>query len=43
MEPRKELKRNRNVNFNKREEEFLVELVQKYQQVIENKKTDSIM
>ncbi|KAF0747691.1 fibrinogen silencer-binding protein-like [Aphis craccivora] len=43
MEPSKELKRKRNVNFNKREEEFLVELVRKYQQVIENKKTDSIM
>lgn len=43
MKPSKELKRKRNSNFNKREEEFLVELVRKYQQVIENKKTDSIM
>lgn len=36
-------KRKRNINFSKSEEELLVELVKKYQQVIENKKTDAIM
>ena len=38
-----ETKRKRNVNFCKTEEELLVELVKKYEQVIENKKTDAVM
>lgn len=36
-------KRKRNINFNKREEELLVELVQEKKDIIENKKTDAIM
>lgn len=35
--------RKRNPNFNKREEELLVELVLKYQHILENKKTDAVM
>lgn len=38
-----ETKRKRNVNFSKTEEELLVELVKKHEQVIENKKTDVVM
>jgi len=38
-----EVKRSRNVNFNKREEELLVELVTTYKHVLENKKTDAVM
>lgn len=37
------LKRKRDVNFNKAEEELLVELVKNYQHIIENKKTDAVM
>jgi len=36
-------KRKRNVNFSATEEELLVELVKKYQNIIENKKTDMVM
>lgn len=43
MESNKELKRKRNVNFNKNEEELLIELFVKYKQIIENKKTDLVM
>ena len=38
-----EVKRSRNVNFNKREEELLVELVTTHKHVLENKKTDAVM
>jgi hypothetical protein len=36
-------KRKRNVNFSRKEEELLVELVTKYKHVLENKKTNAIM
>lgn len=36
-------KRKRNINFTSSEEELLVELVDKYKHIIENKKTDMIM
>ena len=36
-------KRKRNVNFSAAEEELLVELVKKYQNIVENKKTDMVM
>jgi len=36
-------KRKRNVNFSAAEEELLVELVKKYQNIVENKKTDLVM
>ncbi len=36
-------KRSRNINFCRREEELLVELVTTYKNIIENKKTDSVM
>jgi len=36
-------KRARNVNFSKREEELLVELVTANKDVLENKKTDAVM
>jgi len=38
-----EVKRCRNVNFNKREEELLVELVTTHKHVLENKKTDAVV
>lgn len=36
-------KRERNVNFSRREEELLVELVISNKNVLENKKTDAVM
>jgi len=36
-------KRKRNVNFSKKEEELLNELVTKNKHILENKKTDAIM
>lgn len=36
-------KRKRNINFNKREDELLIELIQGKKDIIENKKTDAIM
>jgi len=38
-----ETKRKRKVNFCKTEEELLIELVKKYEQIIENKKTDAVV
>ncbi|XP_060858792.1 uncharacterized protein LOC132936123 [Metopolophium dirhodum] len=39
----KPVKRSRNVNFNSREEELLVELVTTHKHVLEDKKTDAVM
>lgn len=44
MEAKRELlKRKRNINFNKNEEQILIELVMNYKHIIENKITDSVM